>query len=166
MPLNPPIRAAFWGGGQYHNPERWRIIAGPISRFRRSSRSTGLGGGGRPRMCARNTATVYAQRRIACRTRRSSWILAWLLCPCLSAFIAELAFPNSVLGPVARRHGCQRRMRAACRARRSGVQPAFPRIKSGARRDKLLGRCLAPPLFTMPGAQPKCLVMDDDFHFQ
>lgn len=43
--------------------------------------------------------------------------------PCLSAFADERALPASVRGPVERRHGCQRAMRAAWCARRAGVQP-------------------------------------------
>jgi len=50
-------------------------------------------------------------------------MVARLLWPCFSAFIAQRALPALVLGPVERCHGCQRRIRTAWSARRSGDQP-------------------------------------------
>ncbi len=43
--------------------------------------------------------------------------------PCFNAFREARDLPASVRGPVARSHGFCARARAACRARRSGVQP-------------------------------------------
>ncbi len=43
--------------------------------------------------------------------------------PPLSAFLATRAFPSAVRGPVDFAQGCHCRISAACRARRSSVQP-------------------------------------------
>jgi hypothetical protein len=43
--------------------------------------------------------------------------------PCRRALLALAILPRSVFGPHDRSHGFQLRMSAACRARRSGVQP-------------------------------------------
>jgi hypothetical protein len=44
----------------------------------------------------------------------------------LSAFLADMALPYGILGPVERSHGFHRRMSSACRCRRSGVHHAGP----------------------------------------
>jgi hypothetical protein len=60
---------------------------------------------------------------MALRMRRARSSQARPLSPWRNAFIATSALPASVLGPVERSHGCQPRIRAVWRARRSGVQP-------------------------------------------
>ena len=61
--------------------------------------------------------------RINARKIRASSRTRRLRMPCFRAFIALVALPCSVFGPLDRVHGFQLRMSAACRSRRSGVQP-------------------------------------------
>jgi hypothetical protein len=62
------------------------------------------------------------------RSTRESRLMDVLRPPCLRAFIFEFAMPGTDVGPVAFAQGLQRRISAACRARRSGVQPLFATV--------------------------------------
>ena len=61
--------------------------------------------------------------RINARSIRASSRARRLRIPCFREFIALAALPPSVFGPLDRTHGFQARISAACRSRRSGVQP-------------------------------------------
>ena len=68
----------------------------------------------------REISHALTVRNLAFTMRDSSRsIFRW---PPLQAFRAALALPSAVPGPVARSHGFQVRISAACCARRSGVQ--------------------------------------------
>lgn len=54
-----------------------------------------------------------------------------------TALRAEVALPANVRGPVDLVHGCQPRIAAACRARRSSLQPhAFPSLIASSNSSK------------------------------
>jgi hypothetical protein len=69
------------------------------------------------------SSAVSRHWRIRLRSIRASSRTPRLRIPCCRAFLALAIFPRSVFGPHDRSHGFQFRMSAACRARRSDVQP-------------------------------------------
>jgi hypothetical protein len=69
------------------------------------------------------SSAVSRHWRISLRSIRASPRTLRLRIPCRRAFLALATLPRSVFGPHDRSHGFQLRMSAACRARRSDVQP-------------------------------------------
>ena len=69
----------------------------------------------------------------------------------LSRFLTDLALPSSVLGPVLRVHGCQRRIAWDCLSPHSGGQPldiersSRRYIQTSSRRSQTLRRGRRPP---------------------
>jgi hypothetical protein len=100
----PPIRQ------DYPNAPRWPATPQP--------RSADIGRNG-----DQTSSDISRHWRIRLRSIRVSSRTLRLRIPCRRAFPALTALPRSVFGPHDRPHGFQLTMSAACRARRSDVQP-------------------------------------------
>ena len=129
-----PPRLASCGSGQVGTRSRARSWCGPPDQLQARSHSCLAESPARPRSqvpsreflhsAVRQTSCcVFRHCRISTRSRRVSCRTLRLRIPCRRAFMALIAFPRSVFGPLDRAHGFQLRISAPCRARRSGVQP-------------------------------------------
>jgi hypothetical protein len=129
-PVRPPLPSALPGGSTRIYPDRSgliRIAGANISRTTEQTQPRDLGdcSGSVPSggTADQTSCAVSRHRRISLRSIRASSRTLRLRIPCRRAFLALATLPRSVFGPHDRSHGFQFRMSAACRARRSGVQP-------------------------------------------